>query len=194
MNTFNKIINSIKDFNFKISNSFIFRKNIAVSSKIINSGAVSFGKKFSAGYNSIIWADGKYIKFGDNCHIHPNVFMRLYGGFIETGSNVYINPFTIIYGHGGVKIGDNVLIAGHTMIIPSSHNYISKKELIIEQLETSKGIIIGSDVWIGAHCVIMDGVEIGTGCVIGAGSVVNKSTEPYCVYAGTPAKKIKKRI
>ena len=47
---------------------------------------------------------------------------------------------------------------------------------------------IGSDVWIGTRAVVRDGVTIGHGCVIGAGAVVTKDTEPYGIYVGVPAK------
>lgn len=40
----------------------------------------------------------------------------------------------------------------------------------------------------------MAGVTIGDGAIIAAGSVVTKNVEPYCIYGGTPAKKIKDRF
>lgn len=59
----------------------------------------------------------------------------------------------------------------------------------------SKGeIVIGNDVWIGTHCVILSGVKIGNGAVIGANSVVNKDVPPYAVVAGSPAKIINYRF
>lgn len=53
-----------------------------------------------------------------------------------------------------------------------------------------KGIVIGNDCWIGLNSTILDGVTIETGSIIGAGSVITKSTEPYGIYAGNPARKI----
>ena len=55
-------------------------------------------------------------------------------------------------------------------------------------------IVIGNDVWIGNRVMIMEGVTIGDGAVIGAGAVVTKDVEPYSVYAGVPAKKIRMRF
>jgi acetyltransferase-like isoleucine patch superfamily enzyme len=91
-------------------------------------------------------------------------------------------------------IGDNVLIAGHTMIIPSNHNSQDLQIPINQQGENSKGIIIEDDVWIGAGCKILDGVCIKSGAIIGAGSVVTKDIPPNAIIAGVPGKLIKYRI
>jgi chloramphenicol O-acetyltransferase type B len=53
---------------------------------------------------------------------------------------------------------------------------------------------IGSDVWIGYGSIVMGGVTINNGAIIAAGSVVTKDVEPYSIYGGNPAKKIKDRF
>ena len=53
---------------------------------------------------------------------------------------------------------------------------------------------IGNDVWVGYGATIMQGVVIGDGAIIAAGSVVVKDVEPYAIYGGNPAKKIKDRF
>ena len=55
-------------------------------------------------------------------------------------------------------------------------------------------IEIGSDVWIGANAVILDGVKIGDGAIIAAGAVVNKDVSPYAIVGGVPARVIKYRF
>jgi len=100
----------------------------------------------------------------------------------------------MIYGNGGLKIGNNVRIATHTIIIPADHSFEDLSIPIMLQAEKRKGIIIDDDVWIGASVKILDGVKIGRGCVIGAGSVVNHSIPDYSVAVGVPAKVIKSRI
>jgi len=68
-------------------------------------------------------------------------------------------------------------------------------EAYIDGMPTTKGdIIVGNDVWIGTHTLILSGVKIGNGAVICAGSVVTKDIPPYSIAGGVPAKVIKKRF
>lgn len=136
---------------------------------------------------------GGSIVIGTGTEISHGAILMTYGGFIKMGENCSINPYVVLYGHGGLTIGDNVLIAAHTVVIPSNHIFKDPHVLIRFQDETKKGIVIEDDVWIGAGCQILDGIIIGKGAVVGAGSVVTKDVPPYVVVAGVPAKIIKNR-
>jgi len=136
---------------------------------------------------------GGSIHIGRDTQILDGVLILTYGGHIKIGTNCNINPYTVIYGHGNTTIGNNVLIAGGCMIIPSNHNFHDVEEQIIKQGCTSKGIQIEDNVWIGHGCSILDNVTIGEGAIIAAGSVVNKSIPPFSIAAGVPAKIIRNR-
>jgi acetyltransferase-like isoleucine patch superfamily enzyme len=136
---------------------------------------------------------GGSIIIGNLCEIHKGAIIHSYGGTIRIGDNCSINPYCILYGHGNLTIGNGVRIAAQTVIIPSNHNYSNVDRYIYQQGETSLGVKIEDDVWIGSGVKILDGVCIATGCIIGAGAVVTKSTKPYGIYVGLPAKFIKKR-
>ena len=69
-----------------------------------------------------------------------------------------------------------------------------KKKFSIYKREPNKRTLIEHDVWIGESSIIKQGVRIGTGAVIGMGSIVTKDVEPYSIVAGSPAKEIKKRF
>jgi acetyltransferase-like isoleucine patch superfamily enzyme len=137
---------------------------------------------------------GGSVSIGKNTEVMDGVLILTYGGPIRIGEECSINPYTIIYGHGGVEIGDHVLIAGGCMIVPSSHNYKDPDKPIGKQYSSFKGIRIGSDVWIGHGCSILDGVVIGSGSIIAAGSVVNQSVPENSVFGGVPAKLLKSRF
>ena len=137
-------------------------------------------------------AMGGDIQIEEESRIDSHAMLITYGGSIRLGKMSSVNPFCILYGHGGLTIGDRVQIASHTVFIPANHGIASRKP-IYYQPETREGIIIDSDVWIGTGCRILDGVHIGTGAVIGAGSVVTKSVPPYSIVAGVPARVMKYR-
>jgi acetyltransferase-like isoleucine patch superfamily enzyme len=138
--------------------------------------------------------NGGEINIGADSDLYFGVCILTYGGNVTIGDRCSINPYTIIYGHGkGTKIGDDVLIAGHCLIIPASHIYNNIELPINSQGCSSEGIIIKNNVWIGAGCRILDGVTIETGAIIAAGSVVNKDVAANSIVGGVPAKFIKLR-
>ena len=128
-----------------------------------------------------------------DCELSIGVTIKAYGGTVTINQNTFLGEYVTIYGHGGVTIGSNTLIAMHTCIVSSNHTIPADNELIRSKPDILLPVIIGSDVWIGAGCKILGGVTIGDGCVVGAGSVVTKSLPPYSVSVGTPAKVIKYR-
>jgi galactoside O-acetyltransferase len=112
------------------------------------------------------------------------------GIFIDQKTQV--NPYTTIY--GDVKIGCYVMIAPHVMLAGGGHGYKSLDiPMMFQPSESKGGIVIDDDVWIGANSVIVDGVNIGKGAIIAAGSVVVKDVSPYEIVGGVPAQKIKNR-
>jgi acetyltransferase-like isoleucine patch superfamily enzyme len=135
---------------------------------------------------------GKLI-VGDYTHFLPFSMIMTYGGIIEFGRYCTVNPFTVIYGHGNLKIGDAVRIAAHTLIIPANHVFEDREKPIWKQGIRKEGIVIEDDVWIGAGCLILDGIKIGKGAVIAAGTVVNKDVDPYTILGGAKARIIGQR-
>lgn len=69
-----------------------------------------------------------------------------------------------------------------------------KKKFANHEFQTHKKTIIGNDVWIGGDCLIRGGVTIADGAVIGMGSVVTHDVGPYEIWAGNPARMIRKRF
>jgi len=112
---------------------------------------------------------GKYTFINTNCTVTRAVI----GNYCFIGSNVVIGP------------GEHNL----NRISISGHFYADGYEEL-----TQKPVEIGHDVWIGTYAIIMRGVKIGTGAVIGAGSIVTKNVPDYAVVVGSPAKIIKYRF
>ncbi len=163
------------------------KPNVQISPKSYLGKDVKF-QLTSDGYNL-----GGHISVSDGVRISDGVILAPYGGSIDIGENVYIGPYCVLYGHGGLKIGKDTLIAAHTVIIPANHSFEDISAPIREQPVKCRGIQIGENVWIGSGVRILDGVFVGNGCVVGAGSVVTESLEDFAVAAGVPAKVIKLR-
>ena len=131
---------------------------------------------------------GGRIRISKAAIISDGAIIAPYGGSIEIGAHAYIGPYCVLYGHGGLTIGRNVMIAAHTIIVAANHGIAQLDVPMGRQPLTMKGIAIGEDVWIGAGCKILDGVHIGNGTVIGAGSVVTKDIDAHLIAFGVPAK------
>ena len=111
-------------------------------------------------------------------------------GYIHIGDNSTIGQSSILYGNGGLEIGNDVMIAGQCFIVANSHNFSNHDIPMIKQGYSAIGITIKNNVWIGAGAKILDGVTIGEGAIIGANAVVTKDVEPWSKVVGIPAKPI----
>jgi acetyltransferase-like isoleucine patch superfamily enzyme len=112
---------------------------------------------------------------------------------ITFGKNFTVNSFTYINAIGNIKFGDNVLIGPSVVISSGKHIIPSSLKPIIIEPTLPQSINVGNDVWLGANVTILPGISIADGCVIGANSVVTKSTKKNGIYAGNPARLIRLR-
>jgi len=139
------------------------------------------GKGFHAGARVRIWAKNK-VEIGKDFYIGRDSQIEadcIIGDYVIMGNKVAIVGK---YDHHYQQTGTPVRIASQIR----DHDYNWKgKDLVTH---------IGNDVWVGYGAIIMQGVNIRDGAIIAAGSVVTKDVEPYAIYAGTPAKKIRDRF
>lgn len=139
-------------------------------------------------------ARGGRVVVGQDSIVRAGAMLLPSRGEIHIGQRTSLNQYVVLNGEGGISIGDDVMIAAFVSIFAANHQYKRADMLIREQGMYSKGgIVINNDVWIGTHSVILDGVTIGVGSVIAAGTVVTKNVEPYSIMAGVPARLIGRR-
>lgn len=101
-----------------------------------------------------------------------------------------IGHFTSIANHVAIGGGRHPLEwAGMSPVFYEGRDSVKKKFSNFPRPEPKK-VIIGSDVWIGYRAIIMQGVTVGHGAVIGAGSVVTRDVPPYAIVAGVPAREV----
>ncbi|WP_217246924.1 DapH/DapD/GlmU-related protein [Streptomyces sp. AC602_WCS936] len=119
--------------------------------------------------------------------IYPPFFTE-YGLGTKFGTNVFVNQGCTFMDHGGISIGDNVMIAPKVSLITGGHPLpLAERRAYV----TSAPIVIEDDVWIGAAAVVTQGVTIGAGAVVAAGAVVTGDVPAGTLVAGVPARVVK---
>jgi putative colanic acid biosynthesis acetyltransferase WcaF len=99
------------------------------------------------------------------------------------GENVWIDSLVM------VTIGTNACISQGATILTGSHNY---KKNTFDLITGS--VTLEDGAWIGAGAIVNQGITIASHAMLTSGSVATKSLEPYAVYQGNPAVKIRQRV
>lgn len=190
----------------KVGRGVIFGRNITIR----NPQNIILGNRVVIDDYSVIDARGagdEGVYIGDDVIVNRNSSIQAKLGSIHIGEGTDVGMFTVIHSQGGVRIGKMITLGGGCKIsggmfqIDRDSNETSTDEEFInsftarEQVRSTKGpIVIGDKCIFGMGVIILDGANIGEGCVIGAGSVVIKDIPEYSVAAGVPCKVIRKRF
>jgi maltose O-acetyltransferase len=128
---------------------------------------------------------GKEIAVKQNAYFGSGHGLRI-GDRSQLGMNCRIGP--------QVTIGSDVVMGPDVVIMTTAHAFEDRNVTIrMQGALPTRPVTIGNDVWIGTRAIIMPGVRIGSGAVIGAGSIVTKDIAPFAVVAGNPARLIRMR-
>lgn len=124
---------------------------------------------------------------GENMVIKPCVNIK-YPWLLRVGDNVWIGERVWIDNLGKVSIGNNVCLSQGCMILSGNHDYAkSTFDLIIKDIELEEGV------WIGAGAIVCGGVTCKDHSVLAVGSVASTDLDPFTIYKGNPAIKVKNR-
>ena len=126
-------------------------------------------------------------KLGTNVLFKSNINVK-YPWFLEVGNNVWIGENVWIDNLGKVEIQDNVCLSQGAMLLCGNHDYKkSSFDLIIGDITLEKGS------WVGAKSVVCPGVTLKTHSILSVGSIATKDLEPFTIYQGNPAQKVRTR-
>lgn len=124
---------------------------------------------------------------GKGLVIKPSVRIK-YPWFLQIGDYVWLGESAWIDNLGKVKIESNVCISQGAMLLTGNHNY---KKIGFDLMV--KDIYIAQGAWLGAKSVVCPGVRCGSHSVLTVGSVATHDLDPYYLYSGNPAEKLRKR-
>lgn len=136
------------------------------------------------------------MSFGDNSRVDDFCVLS---GRLSIGRFVHVAPHCLLAGgEPGIEMHDFSGLAYHSQVFTQSDDYsgatltnptVDRKY----KNERKEKVIIGRHVIIGAGSIIFPGVHLAEGCSVGAMTLVNKSTEPWGIYLGNPARRIRNR-
>ncbi len=133
-----------------------------------------------------------YRRLGVKIGAGSTIFMSTYmheAASITIGNATVINQHCSLDGRGGLRIGSNVNISSHVVLVAGSHDVNDGEHFA----GYAKPITVEDYVWLCTRSTILAGVTVGRGAVVAAGAVVTKSVAPYTIVGGVPAIKIGER-
>ena len=133
---------------------------------------------------------GAGCKIGIECEIEPNIEIG-FSPDLVVGDRCQINENCYLR---SAMIGNDVMIAPGVVLLDRQHHFSSIDiPMAMQGASEKKRVVIGDDVWIGQNSIVMPGVKIGSGAIVGAGSVVTKDVPNWAIVGGCPASVIRFR-
>jgi galactoside O-acetyltransferase len=141
--------------------------------------------------------DLENLSVGDNVRIDADVTI-LAGGGVSIGSRVHIGAQCYLAGGAGIVLEDFAGLSQGVKIYSTSDDYsgrhLTNPTVPAAYLGVVRGSVhLGRHAIIGAGTVILPGIAVAEGCAVGALSLMRRSTEPWGIYAGAPARRVAER-
>lgn len=168
------------------------RRGFIAPGAVISHPGLRLGANVFIGERVVIYQapDGGPVALGDRVHLHQETIIEVgAGGSVQIGPDTHIQPRCQISSYGrAITIGSNVQVAPACAFFPYDHATSPGLPLRQQPLVSRGAIVVEDDVWLGYGVVVLSGVRLGTGAVIGAGSVVTRDIPAGAVALGIPAR------
>lgn len=187
------IIDKIKGLIFPLNNII---PKIRLRKKVITHKGSAIANSSFEGLNTIfshVLVSNSHVGLGTYIQHHSKISNTKIGKFCSIANNV-----EVCFGNHPT----DTFVSTHPAFYKNTHNslgfsfYKSPVDAFntVSYKEKPYVTVIGNDVWIGSHALILGGIKIGNGAVIAAGAVVTKDVPPYAIVGGVPAKILKFRF
>ena len=159
-------------------------------------GLKRYGENVRISRNAILYTP-EFLEIGDNVRIDD---FAVIGGKVILGNYIHIAQFCGLYGGDeGIVMENYSGLSSKVTIYATSNDYSGESmtnPMVPDKYKLhahDEPVVIGKHVIVGSTSVILPGVNIGEGCAIGAMTLCNKNMEPWGIYGGVPAKRLKER-
>ncbi len=159
---------------------------------------ISIGNQSYIDDNAVLDAKGEDnmgIKIGNNAIVGRNTILSCKEGSIVLEDYANISSNCSLLSETQITIGQYSFLAGHCYLVAGGNHSFDRTDtpIMFQSSKDRGGIDVGEDCWLGASVTVLDGVSMGKGCVIGAGTILTKSFPEYSIVVGNPGRKIKDR-
>ena len=133
------------------------------------------------------------IRVGNGVFLGRGTILSCKDGDIVLGDHVNIGFQSEIFSGSSVRVGRHGLFAAYTYLVGGGHDFDRAGVPVLEQGRTSRGIVLGENVWLGTGSKVLDGVTIGRDVVVGANAVVTEDLPDGAVAVGIPARVLRRK-
>jgi acetyltransferase-like isoleucine patch superfamily enzyme len=138
-------------------------------------------------------ASNRGIDVGKGVFLGRGTILSCKDGDITIGDHGNFGFHCEVFSGSSVTVGRHGLFAAQSYLVGGGHEFEQTERAVIEQPRTSRGIVLGDNVWLGTGAKVLDGVRIGSDVVVGANAVVNADLPDGAVAAGVPARVLRSR-
>ena len=161
-----------------------------------NPGKILIGDNVTIDDNCLLdgrGGDGVGIVIGDKVVINRNCMVQAKGGTIRIGARTTIGSNSVIVATDGAHIGEAVMLAGGCYVSAGAYAVDGGGPMMDQPMYSRGPIVIGDGAWLGTCAIVLDGANVGSGAVIGAGAVVNCDIPENSIAVGVPARVVRQR-
>jgi len=133
------------------------------------------------------------IEIGRGAFLGRGTILSCKDGDITLGDYANLGFHCEIFSGSSVTVGRHALFAAQVYLVGGGHEFEARDAAVIDQPRTSRGIVVGDDVWLGTGAKVLDGTRIGSHAVVGANAVVTADLPEGAIAAGMPARVLRQR-